>query len=182
MQREVAAMVGFEAFKTEINRAVSMRMNGKQNSRGYKKAVRFLERYGLTGENAEHDFLLPGSYRIDDLPDNEVVSNQVKAAMLRFTNEAIFTPNPNDADVGAVALGQLDVPTQVVPTDDVTTNYRRAVRSEQGQRQATGLLANSRRWSGYGFSRRQGHRPVSWWRRPEKAQSSANAHSARLSQ
>ena len=101
MQREVAAMVGFEAFKTEINRAVSMRMNGKKNTRGYQKALRFLERYGLTGENAQHDFLAPGSYRIDDLPDNEVVSNQVKAAMLRFTNEAIFTPNPNDVPMWA---------------------------------------------------------------------------------
>lgn len=96
MQREVAAMVGFEAFKTEINRAVRLRMGGKKDSGAYKNAVRFLERYGLTGENAQHDFLAPGSYRIDDLPNNEIISNQVKAAMLRFTNEAIFTPNPND--------------------------------------------------------------------------------------
>ena len=101
MQREVAAMVGFEAMKTEINRAVSMRMNGKKDSRGYRKAVRFLERYGLTGENSQHDFLAPGSYMLDDLPDNELVQNQVKAAMLRFTNEAIFTPNPNDIPMWA---------------------------------------------------------------------------------
>lgn len=101
MQREVAAMVGFEAMKTEINRAVSMRMNGKKESMGYRKAVRFLERYGLTGENAQHDFLAPGSYTIDDLPENELIQNQVKAAMLRFTNEAIFTPNPNDVPMWA---------------------------------------------------------------------------------
>ena len=101
MQREVAAMVGFEAMKTEINRAVSMRMNGKKDSMGYRKAVRFLERYGLTGENSQHDFLSPGSYMLDDLPDNELVQNQVKAAMLRFTNEAIFTPNPNDVPMWA---------------------------------------------------------------------------------
>ena len=59
MQREVAAMVGYEAFRTELNRAISARMNGRKDSRGYQQAVRFLERYGLTGENAEHDFLAP---------------------------------------------------------------------------------------------------------------------------
>lgn len=99
--REMASLVGFEAMRAEIGRAVSMRMAGRQDSRGYKKAVRFLERYGLTGPEADHDFLAPGSYRIDDLPNDEIVQNQVRAALLRFTNEAIFTPNPNDVPMWA---------------------------------------------------------------------------------
>ena len=48
MQREVAAMVGFEAFKTEINRAVRLRMGGKKDSGAYKNAVRFLEPVSYT--------------------------------------------------------------------------------------------------------------------------------------
>ena len=102
MQREIAAMVGFESFKTEINRAVSMRMNGKQDTPAYRTAVRYLERYGLTGENAEYDFLAPGATRIDEPPVGDTkVDDQLRAAMMRFTNEAIFTPNPNDVPMWA---------------------------------------------------------------------------------
>ena len=101
MNREVAAMVGFEAFKTEIDRASRLRREGRMDSMAYRKAVRFLERYGLTGPNAEHDFLHKNSFALDSLPQDEVIQNQLKAAMLRFTNEAIFTPNPNDVPMWA---------------------------------------------------------------------------------
>ena len=94
--REVASLVGFEAMKAEINRASRMKRNGKQGTKSYATAVRFLERYGLTGEGASHDFLSDGSFRIDGLPKDEAIQMQVQMAMLRFTNEAIFTPNPND--------------------------------------------------------------------------------------
>lgn len=94
--REVASLVGFESFKSEIDRAIRLGRQGKTESRGYKTAVRYLERYGLTGPNAEHDFLNPSSFRIDSLPKNEAIEMQVQMAMIRFTNESIFTPNPND--------------------------------------------------------------------------------------
>lgn len=100
--REVAAMVGYEAFKSELARAISMRNKGNHHSRGYEKTVRFLERYGLTGEGADYDFLAKGAYAIDRIPPNaEDIHNQLKAAILRFTNESIFTPNPNDIPMWA---------------------------------------------------------------------------------
>ena len=99
--REVASLVGVESFKSEIDRAMRLKRKGKTDSRSYKTAVRYLERYGLTGENAPHDFLVDGSFRIDTLPKNEAVQMQVQMAMMRFTNEAIFTPNPNDVPMWA---------------------------------------------------------------------------------
>ena len=99
--REVASLVGFESFKSEIDRAMRLKRKGKTDGRSYKTAVRYLERYGLTGENAPHDFLVDGSFRIDALPKNEAVQMQVQMAMMRFTNEAIFTPNPNDVPMWA---------------------------------------------------------------------------------
>ena len=94
--REVASLVGFESFKTEINRAVRMQRQGKTDTKSYQTAVRYLERYGLTGPNARHDFLSNGSFRIDALPSDEAIEMQVQEAMIRFTNESIYTPNPND--------------------------------------------------------------------------------------
>ena len=95
-------MVGMEAFKSEIARARKAYMSGNRDGYTYKKAKRFLERYGLTGENAEHDFLSNSSFMIDEIPANrEDVQMQVRAAALRFTNEAIFTPNPNDVPMWA---------------------------------------------------------------------------------
>ena len=100
--REMASMVGMEAFKSEIARARKAYMSGNRDGYTYKKAKRFLERYGLTGQNAEHDFLSNSSFMIDEIPANrEDVQMQVRAAALRFTNEAIFTPNPNDVPMWA---------------------------------------------------------------------------------
>lgn len=100
--REIAAMVGMEAFKSEIENARRAYMSAGRDSFSYKKAKRFLERYGLTGPDAEHDFLSNSSFRIDEIPQGrEDVQLQVRAAMLRFTNEAIFTPNPNDVPMWA---------------------------------------------------------------------------------
>lgn len=106
--REVASLVGFESFKSEIDRAMRLKRKGKTDSRSYKTAVRYLERYGLTGENAPHDFLANNSFRIDMIPKDEAVQMQVQMAMLRFTNEAIFTPNPNDVPLwGQTPWGSL---------------------------------------------------------------------------
>ena len=100
MQREIAGIHGFEAFKAEIARR--FQQQGQMNSNGYRTAVRFLERYGLTGDNATTDFLADGAPILNDIRDTDVISNKaLRYGLLRFTNEAIFTPNPNDIPIWA---------------------------------------------------------------------------------
>jgi len=102
MNREVSAMVGFESFKTEINRAIKMRAEGQAGSRAYQTSVRYLTRYGLTGDGVGYDFLKHGAKRLDELPPGEEgIKQQVQMAMLRFTNESVFMPNPNDTPLWA---------------------------------------------------------------------------------
>ena len=102
MQREIAGIHGFEAFKAEIARARRFQQQGQMNSNGYRTAVRFLERYGLTGDNATTDFLADGAPILNDIRDTDVISNKaLRYGLLRFTNEAIFTPNPNDIPIWA---------------------------------------------------------------------------------
>jgi len=102
INREVSAMVGFESFKTEINRALAMRAKGLRGSKDYETSIRYLKRYGLTGEGAKYDFLKHGAIRLDELPpSDEAIKKQVQMAMLRFTNESVFMPNPNDTPLWA---------------------------------------------------------------------------------
>lgn len=102
MNREVAGIVGFEAFKSEIQRARRLATAGKYDSKSYKTAVRFLTRYGLTGEGASTDFLDIKSPELTDIRDSDMQANKaLRYALLRFTNEAIFTPNPNDIPIWA---------------------------------------------------------------------------------
>ena len=99
--RQMASMVGMEAFRSEIANAIALRQKGAQNSKAYETSQRFLERYGLTGENAEVDYLAPGAPRIDMPTENLAQRQAFKYAAMRFTNEAIFTPNPNDIPMWA---------------------------------------------------------------------------------
>ncbi len=96
LQREVAAMVGYEAMRSEISRAVRLRQQGRTNSNAYRTSVRFLERYGLTGQGANYDFLAPGAQVFDLAHLGGSSKEAVQLAAMRFTNEAIFMPNPND--------------------------------------------------------------------------------------
>lgn len=97
MQREVAGIVGFEAFKSELARARRMKANGQEGSKAYKTAERFLRRYGMTGPEAQVDFLAEGAPMLTDIRASEMLENKaLRYALLRFTNEAIYTPNPND--------------------------------------------------------------------------------------
>jgi hypothetical protein len=97
MNREIASLVGFEAFKSEIARARKLKASGKELSRSYKTAERFLKRYGMTGEGAEVDFLSPDAPELTDIKSSDMLENkQLRYGLMRFTNEAIFTPNPND--------------------------------------------------------------------------------------
>jgi hypothetical protein len=96
LQREVAAMVGYEAMRSEISRAVRLRQQGRTNSNAYRTSVRFLERYGLTGVGANYDFLAPGAQVFDLAHLGGSSKEAAQLAAMRFTNEAIFSPNPND--------------------------------------------------------------------------------------
>ena len=97
MQREIAGIHGFEAFKAEIARARRLQQNGQTNTTAYRTSIRFLERYGMTGENALTDFVADGAPQLTDIRDTDILSNKaLRYALLRFTNETIFTPNPNE--------------------------------------------------------------------------------------
>ena len=97
MQREVASIVGFEAFKSELSRARRMKANGQEGSKAYKTAERFLRRYGMTGPDAQTDFLDEAAPMLTDIRSTDMLENKaLRYALLRFTNEAIYTPNPND--------------------------------------------------------------------------------------
>ncbi len=93
MNREVAALIGVESFKAEARRAQDFAVKGLTNSNGYKTAVRYLERYGL------ERYAMPGAPVIDS---SQLYTNDaLRYATMRFTNEAIFAPNPNDIPMWA---------------------------------------------------------------------------------
>jgi len=103
IQREVAALVGFNALKTEVEVARRYANMGKTDHRNYKRAVRFLERYGLTGKGLQADgidYAAPMAPRLDDIKAY-TQNDQIRYAVMRFTNEAIFTPDPNDVPMWA---------------------------------------------------------------------------------
>ena len=97
LNREIAGMVGYEAFKSEIARARKMIENGQQNTKSYATAIRFLQRYGMTGENADVDFMLDGAPNLNDIRlDDEKSNKALRYAIMKFANETVYTPNPND--------------------------------------------------------------------------------------
>lgn len=85
--RGIAGAVAHETFKAEQRRALSSRTG----EAGRKHAIQFLRRYGLAG------YINAG-----DLSSDAALSDPVvRQAILRFTNESIFTPNPNDVPLWA---------------------------------------------------------------------------------
>ena len=65
-------------------------------NRQYRVAKRFLDRYGLT------DFAMTSSRAIDMASiDPETGSKSLRDAVIKFTNDAIFSPNPNDIPMWA---------------------------------------------------------------------------------
>lgn len=93
IQREAAALIGFESFKAEAKRAQDLLAKGMSNSKEYAKARRYLARYGL------ESYATPGA-RI--LGETDMANNDtLRYAIMRFTNEAIFAPNPNDIPLWA---------------------------------------------------------------------------------
>lgn len=94
VQREVSAIVGFEAFKDAISTVRKAQAYGNLDTNSYKASMRFLRRYGL------ENYTAPGAPSIESLSamyDND----QVRLAIMKFANDTIFTPNPNDIPVWA---------------------------------------------------------------------------------
>jgi hypothetical protein len=86
--REASAIVGFNAMKAEADTARRLAQQGKFGTR-YKTAVRFLARYGL------EDYADPQGPQLMDVTQH-VRDDKIRYAIMRFTSETIFTPDPND--------------------------------------------------------------------------------------
>ena len=94
-QREISALVGFNAFKAEADKARMLIEKGDTTSTSFKNSMRFLERYGL-GEYADPS----GSKSLSDIR-NHLDDDKIRYAVMRFVNESIFTPDPNDVPTWA---------------------------------------------------------------------------------
>lgn len=96
MQREWAGAVGLEWFKAELTKAArNFNENAPlvQQNGSFKKSYRILRRYGLDG-------YIQQKKRIDDVSDfND--APELREAIIKFANETIFTPNPNDIPIWA---------------------------------------------------------------------------------
>jgi hypothetical protein len=104
--RQLAGAVGFEALKTMQARAVrhyNPKLPIAQQSRSYKTADRFLRRYGLA------DFL-PGGPRAGEKINPELARADaaLRLAILKFADDSVFVPNPNDIPLWAqTPIGKL---------------------------------------------------------------------------
>lgn len=95
MNRRMAGAVGYETFKTMQEKANRHFVPGKpaaEQPSQYRRAHRFLHRYGLG------DFLPNGNRANETLDDTHLKTSDptVGQAIIRFADEAIFQPNPND--------------------------------------------------------------------------------------
>ncbi|NCW67104.1 MAG: hypothetical protein EBV86_00840, partial [Marivivens sp.] len=100
MNRHIAGAVGYEAFKTQQRRAFAAFKEGvplQEQSIQYKTAHRFLYRYGL------QDYLPEGNSKHLDLGDRKLMAEDdaLAEAMIKFADESIFQPNPNDIPLWA---------------------------------------------------------------------------------
>ena len=106
LQRKIAGATGLEALKTMQQQATRHHKAGtpySQQNAKYKTAHRFLVRYGL-------EEYLPRKNKADvSLTDDAVLNNdKVRMAIIKFADESIFQPNPNDVPLWAqTPIGQL---------------------------------------------------------------------------
>ena len=99
MQRQWAGAVALQWFHAEMKKAAKAYDPSKplqQQSGQYKKSYRILRRYGVEGlldsrETTGFDPMLPDFEKMPQLRDG----------MIKFANETIFTPNPNDIPLWA---------------------------------------------------------------------------------
>lgn len=100
MNRHIAGAVGFESFTAMQKKAIKHHKAGlapKDQPAAYRTAHRFLTRYGLA------DFLPDGPRAGETLSDKALLESDeiVRAAVVRFADDAIFTPNANDIPLWA---------------------------------------------------------------------------------
>ena len=92
--REVSAVVGYNTFKAEADMAQKLIAKGQIDSAAYRKSLRLLKRYGLEA------YAMPGSRRMADMK-TVAKDDNFRYATMRFVNETIFTPDPNDVPLWA---------------------------------------------------------------------------------
>lgn len=100
MQRQIAGATGYESLKTMQRKAFKYYKDGADLASQpvqYKTAHRFLRNYGL------EDFLPGGAKERISLSDRNLLSEDeaVRTAIIRFADDAIFQPNPNDIPLWA---------------------------------------------------------------------------------
>jgi len=104
MNRTIAGATGFESFIAMQKKAFNKHQAGlpySKQSGSYKTAHRFLSRYGM------QDFLPEGKRAGESLGDKSVAEklmvddDTVRMGIIKFADEAIFQPNPNDIPLWA---------------------------------------------------------------------------------
>ena len=102
MNRQIAGATGYETFRTmqtKAQRAFKAGVPYSMQSRQYKTAHRFLKNYGL-------EEYLPGASKANEMInkkqlDVDTGDDKVKMAVIKFADDAIFQPNPNDIPMWA---------------------------------------------------------------------------------
>ena len=107
MNRTIAGATGYETFRTMQTKAQQSFKEGvpyAQQPTQYKTAHRFLKNYGLTE-------FLPGAKRAGESIGNRALmqtDETLRMAVIKFADDAIFQPNPNDIPMWAqTPVGQL---------------------------------------------------------------------------
>lgn len=106
MNRMIAGATGFETFKTMQQKAFTNFKTGvpyAKQSAQYKTAHRFLKNYGLTE-------FLPGAKRAGESIGSidMKTDDTIRMGIIKFADDAIFQPNPNDIPMWAqTPVGQL---------------------------------------------------------------------------
>ena len=116
MQRDISALVAHEAFLSTAAKAQRLLAEGKEATTGYRTARRFLDRYGL-GQYADRGSS-PMEADLKAMTDNVNDDHDgLRYAIHRFSNEAIFSPNPNDIPLwGQTPWGALVFQLKSFPT------------------------------------------------------------------
>lgn len=94
--RKIAGATGYESFKTMQEKAFRRAAEGKPGNQGLP--ARYLKRYGL------EDYLPGGpkeGIKISDDPSLLAKDAKLREAVIRFANEAVFQPNPDDIPLWA---------------------------------------------------------------------------------
>jgi len=132
MQRDISALVAHEAFISTSAKAQRLLSEGKEGSTGYRTARRFLDRYGL-GEYAERGST-PMEADLKAMTDNATDEyDNIRFAIHRFSNEAIFSPNPNDIPLwGQTPWGALIFQLKSFPTMMMRLSKDVLIEAKQG--------------------------------------------------